>query len=522
MKTRDAALIVVLALLVFAPSLGGAFVYDDNFIVAMDARVQRGDLAGALGQPYWAERHGGLYRPVTTLSFVAQGLVSLDPLGFRVVNLALHAAASVLALALALRITGSRRAAFLAAALFAVHPIHVEVVANVVGRSESLGFVLAGLAWLIAVPAAEERSGRRLALATLLAMLGMLSKENALAVALAAPLEAVVFRRRGAVLAAVPAVLGLLLALAARRAALGGALTPEDAGIAATMNPLVGQPLAVRAANAPLLLLVYLKHLALPIALAPDYGGSFLPLATGLEPRVALWALGALALLAAPPLVSGRRGLFASAFLLLALGPVLQLITIGTLLGDRLAYAASFGFALALAQARPPRTAAALVLGLLAAVAVHDARAWMDMIGLFRRSVARAPGSFQIPYVLGQLLAQKEDRVLQAEGADLLARAAVVAPGDAQVFAHLGVVEHKLGRIPQAAEHLERSLALRPREEGQVRSELARVLAMLGSARAARGDRKGARSDLERSLALDPSQEKADQVRKILESLPKD
>src|SRR5947209_3968462 len=125
--TRDACLVALLALLVFAPSLGGGFVYDDVPMVVEDARVQHGDLVAAFTQPYWAKRHGGLYRPVTTATLVAQGYVSREPSGYRLANLALHAGASALAVALAARLTASRRAAFLAGALFAVHPIHVEV-----------------------------------------------------------------------------------------------------------------------------------------------------------------------------------------------------------------------------------------------------------------------------------------------------------------------------------------------------------------------------------------------------------
>ncbi|HZV03121.1 MAG TPA: glycosyltransferase family 39 protein [Planctomycetota bacterium] len=382
-------------------------------------------------------------------------------------NLALHAGATILALALARRVTGSDRAAFLAAAIFAVHPIHVEVVANVVGRAESLGFLLAGGAWLLAVPAAEEGRAGGLAAAALLATLGTLAKENALALVLAAPLEALLLRRR-ALLAGVPAATALVLALGARWAVLGEALTPSEAGISGIMNPLAGSSLAVRAANAPLLLLVYLEHLAFPVGLAPDYGGATIALEPGLTGRALLHGLAAGGLLAIPPIFSGRKGTFASGLVVLTLLPVLQLVTVGTLVGDRLAYAASFGFALALAQLRPPRLATALVLGLAAGIAAADARAWNDTIGLFRRSLTRVPSSAMIPYVLGQLLADQDPlpRDDAAEAKELLVRAAALAPKErAGPLVHLAILEAKTGDVSAARRDAREALALGPRED---------------------------------------------------------
>src|SRR5690242_8430907 len=71
---RDALLIVVLCLLAYLPGYGGDFVYDDNPQVLQDPRVQEHDWKRAVTESYWLGwRRGGLYRPVTTLTLVAQG-----------------------------------------------------------------------------------------------------------------------------------------------------------------------------------------------------------------------------------------------------------------------------------------------------------------------------------------------------------------------------------------------------------------------------------------------------------------
>jgi hypothetical protein len=564
--TRTALAVLALAILPYLPSLGGDFVYDDVGLIPEDARVTNHAFLESLRTPYWGERHGGLYRPVTTLSYVVNGLGGTSPLPFRVVNLALHAAASVLALALARRILKSERAAFVAAGLFAVHPLHVEVAANVVGRAESLGFLLAGGAWWLAVPAARDRDLKGLACATVLGTLALLAKENALGVLLAAPLEVLLLSRAdpAAVAAsAAPAVLSLGVALGARVLALGpDALTPGSRGISWVMNPLAPEPLVTRLANAPYLLLVYAKHFVFPIDLAPDYGGKFLPLATSWrDSRVVLWALGAVALLGGPILASRRRArelAFANGAALLALAPVLQIVPIGTLLGDRLAYAASFGWALVVGvagealierarDARVGRLVVALVLGAFAVVASLDASAWRDTVELFQRARPRVRGSLQVPLVLASLSIEAER---YSDALDPLHEAVDLKPDEAGALLLLGKAERLTGRFRLARQHLEKGLALPHlvKDEAGFHLELGLVLIAFqdfeGSARElgracelapdaeklanlglvlskVPGRDKDALRALEQSLALDPHQTKADELRKLIDEVKK-
>ena len=88
---------------------------------------------------------GALYRPVTMLTYMANHQVSTDPFGFHLVNVLLHALVTLAVLALARELLGSLLAATVAAALFAVHPVHTEAVSNIVGRAELLAaFLRAG------------------------------------------------------------------------------------------------------------------------------------------------------------------------------------------------------------------------------------------------------------------------------------------------------------------------------------------------------------------------------------------
>ena len=83
---------------------------------------------------------------------------------FHALNVGLHAAVTLLVYLLALRLGASRSVALVAAALFAVHPVHVEPVDWIVGRAELLA-ALFGLAYVVLSLDAGERSSARRRLA---------------------------------------------------------------------------------------------------------------------------------------------------------------------------------------------------------------------------------------------------------------------------------------------------------------------------------------------------------------------
>src|SRR4029077_15573998 len=125
----------------------------------------------AFGARYWpAQMGGGLYRPLTIATYVLDwrtGAVAW----FHAVNLLWHAGASAALAMLARRLSGER-AAWVAGLLLAVHPVHVEAVANIVGRAE----LMAGLFAIVAVYAALVRDAPGWSLVAFAC--GLLSKEN--------------------------------------------------------------------------------------------------------------------------------------------------------------------------------------------------------------------------------------------------------------------------------------------------------------------------------------------------------
>src|SRR5262249_10204542 len=137
----------------------------------------------------------GLYRPVTTLSYLFNYAIlgNADrPLGYHVVNLALHIANVLLLFALLRQFLISNSqfqiewAAFFAAALWAVHPLSTEAVTNIVGRSDLFAAcaVFAGLlSFVRSVNASGARRVAWLAALSVSTFVGVFAKESAIVIA---------------------------------------------------------------------------------------------------------------------------------------------------------------------------------------------------------------------------------------------------------------------------------------------------------------------------------------------------
>lgn len=185
------------ALLPFAPVLRNGFTFDDRGVVVENPAVWAASPIAAWTSPYWPGRAGtGLYRPWTTFSFWWSGKIAgRSPVAFHAVNLLLHLATVLLLHRLLRHICPGRdRLALAAALLFAVHPLHSEAVASIVGRAELWAAALGFFGWLLAIRFTHRGDVPSLAGAALAFALAMLSKESAAGFLLLPALHLVVDR----------------------------------------------------------------------------------------------------------------------------------------------------------------------------------------------------------------------------------------------------------------------------------------------------------------------------------------
>jgi len=226
--------LVLLVIAASAPSLANGFAYDDLLIVRDNKQIHTlADMAFDFVQGYWPQEHGGaLYRPFTLVLFALQWALGRGaPWIFHAVNVALYATLALALFALGRRILPVG-AAWVAAAFFAVHPVHVEAVANVVGQAE-LTTALAVVLGLSLYLDARRRPGLRardsVGLFALLMVAGLCKENGIILPALLLCGEATVVEDHRPVRSRVGALLptyllltlGAALLMGARRAALG-------------------------------------------------------------------------------------------------------------------------------------------------------------------------------------------------------------------------------------------------------------------------------------------------------------
>lgn len=138
-------------------SLPGGFVWDD--VVLVDGTgIGGGTVAGCFRTAFLQH----YYRPLVSLSFLIDRLLWPDnPAAYRLVNIVLHALASVVVAALAWEAFGRRSLAMSAGLLYAVHPVHVGATAWIGGRTDTLGCLWTSLFALGLIMAARRHGHQR-------------------------------------------------------------------------------------------------------------------------------------------------------------------------------------------------------------------------------------------------------------------------------------------------------------------------------------------------------------------------
>jgi tetratricopeptide (TPR) repeat protein len=471
------ALLVLVIAGVFAPGLGGPFVFDDGPNVADNGALRRSDFLEAVVQGPEDSGNTLAGRPVARLSLALNRAVGgHSPLSYRIGNLLLHAVAAVLLWSIARRLlvgkagtaAGGRHPApaVVAAAialLWAIHPLHSTSVLSVAQRVEIVSAVLmlaAGWAFLRSLEA--RTSGRWQGLAVAATFGAVAAKETAVVV----PVAILLLDRAagtGCVKAALRtrpgfygALFGSWVLLAVLVAGTGGrgGTAGFDAGVS-VWRYLLTQADAVA---------TYLQLVVWPHPLVFDYGTG---LAAGLG-EVAVQAVLVLALLGATAWAWSRapRAASAGALFFLLLAPTSSVVPIAsqTIAEHRmyLALAVPLGlFAAGLARVAPrfwlPAAAAAAVA--LAGLTAVRARTFATEIGLWADTVAKRPDNARARINLALAL-QAADRADEAVAE--LERAARVAPESADAQHNLGVALARAGRLAAARAAYLRAISLRP------------------------------------------------------------
>ena len=470
-ETLAALALAVLAAGCYLPALTAGFVWDDEAFTDAAAVREWSGLWRIWFSPRAIENEGHYWPLVYTSFWLEHKLWGFAPAGYHAVNVLLHAANTLLVRRLAERLAVP--GAWLVAAVFAVHPLHVESVAWIIERKDLLSglcYLAAFLAWLRFTDEPQAgRGGRHYVLALALFAAGMLCKS--IVVTLPAAFVIVSWWKRGR-------VTGSDLSRVAPFFVVGAAIAAADLSFYDAREPLsLGYTAVERLLIAAHALWFYVGKLLWPGGLAVIYPhwetGAGDPVAWG---YVAAWvAVAALWFLRGRV---GRGPLAGVLFFAITLSPVLGFVEYGymqfSFVADRHQYLAGMGLMAVLVGAaargaerlpaevwrRCAAGVAAVVLAVLAALTWRHAGIYRDEVTFFTHVVAHNPEARAAQQNLGKALLNSG----RPEEALAASRAAVKQdPDDVKAHANAGVALIRMGRLDEAEEWLRAALALDPR-----------------------------------------------------------
>lgn len=521
-QLRYLVVLILVTVAAYSPVRNADYIQDDHLAVEENRIVQNGNLAEIFSSHYWEGASGAdrsLYRPVTILSYALERDFTTRPSApvSHAVNVFLHILAALMLGVAAVRSGFSPATGMVAGLLFALHPIHTESVAGVVGRAE----ILSALFAFLAIWAFSGRSRLMIWLAALCLFLALGSKESAIALI---PMLVYLQWRSGhriveAACRLAPLLLAFVLHMILRVQALEALLVVQSPH--PLDNPLVAVEGGVRLFTGLGLIARYVFLLFAPFRLSADYSGtviamensflSVLPLAGAI--LLALLVVGAaLPLFRRRPLDSrSHRIAFACLMFLLpylVIGNLL--VQIGTIFAERLLYLPSAGFCLLagmflaeLPAWAPPasgkqmlgmaRLAAAVILLVSAGYALGTyarCTSWQNDETLFKAVLDVYPDSPRSNFIVAKIMA---DRVFdegrgQSEGrlreqlqrpVALLDHAVAVVPDYSVAWNEKGLIEARLGNNNEAIRLFGKTLDLSPRFP-RARLNLAIALGLAG------------------------------------------
>jgi len=436
---------------------------------------------------------GNYYRPLFFVWLrVNYVLFGLRPWGWHLTSVLAHLGVTLLVYYLAASITEDRLTAAVAAAIFGVHPVHIEAVAWVSGVTDpsmALALIPSFLCYL-RLRKRGPQAGVWLVASLTLYALALLAKETAIVLPLLvfayewiyrppggeAPRQGVAARFASPLRSSLPYLAFVPLYLLARTAALKG--------LGHTITPL---PLTTIIFTWPSLLWFYLRLLMWPFGLSPcydtpyashpDFFNCFLPAVAvaSVAFLVRVWARRMAA--GQPPELSAARSraiALAVAWLLVPILPLLNLSVFprGDITHDRYLYLPSVGFVilagLALRGVRwGQRTllgqpafqmGAALALVILLAVGtVRQSLMWADDLLLYSRGVSVAPGNRIVRMNLAIVACE---RGLYGTGIAIYKDLIAQHPDFWLPYYNLGYTYYKLGNLSEADRYLRQAAEL--------------------------------------------------------------
>ena len=491
--------------------------FDDTVNVTRNSHVATG-ITGA--NTIWAftSVHGANWHPITWLSHQLDAqLFGMNPRGHHLTSVIIHAVTAVILLLLLFRLTGSLWQSSFVAALFALHPSHVESVAWVAERKD----VLSAFFWFLTLLLYAEYAAKRRPALYLLALssfvLGLMAKPMLVSLPLVMllmdfwPLNRYSPKGQESVRHSFSGADSPLIALVKEKipffvcSLFSAAVTIYAQRTGGAMSNLEAMPVGLRIENALVAYAKYIVQTLWPHDLAIIY-----PMSSSYPLWQTIGALLVLALVSAATILARRRypylltGWF---WFLITLVPVIGLIQVGIQsMADRYLYIPQTGLFImvawgvpALARDLPCRQ---YLLGLLAgavlmavtALTWHQLGYWRNGLTLFQHAIDVTTGNYIAHGNVGLALFNKGDL---AGAIREYSRVIAIKPDDYRAHNNLGLALASIWDLDGAIREYRLALAIKP--------DFPEAHNCLGNAYLNKGDLDAAIREYQQALSANPN-----------------
>ncbi len=510
----QALVIFLFAFALYANTLGHQYALDDDLMIRDNKYTKQGfsgigkilttdALAGVFGEQNLLQ--GGRYRPLSQVCFaVEHELFGMNPFVGHLINVLLYGLLCVLLFHVLRKIFADYTSSkwymslpFLVTALFTVHPLHTEAVANIKGRDEIMSLIGSLGAMWFALKFIETKKPLHLLWLAVIFILALLSKENAATFIAVIPLTMYFFseaKRKDYLLITAMLLSAFAVYALIRYNALGYFMNSyEETEI--FNNPFAEASPAQKYATIMYTWIVYLKLLFVPYPLTHDYYPYQIPLVEWSNFLVIL-SIAVYAALAVFAIIKiKQKSVIAYAILFFAITFSIQsnlLLNIGTFMNERFMFVSLIGFCLVVALffrwlsgegktnrqsfAQPAGYVFVFIIAAFSVMTFARNTAWKDSETLFLTDVKTSVNSARCNYIAGFTLLGKArhepDTIKQSElyleSAMYLERGLKIYAKNTSALGNLGEVYIALKKYDAAITMYMKVLELIPDDQGTI------------------------------------------------------
>jgi len=465
--------IALIALLVYLPALSNGFVnWDDQAYVYENHNIRSFDLKWLLSAVVVGNWH-----PLTMLSYMVDySIWGLNPFGYHLANIVIHAANTFLVGVLGLRLTAlassDKRASLFTGAtlalLFGLHPLHVESVAWVSERKDVLStlfFLLSIISYLN-----YKKTPKPLSYIGSLLLFALSVMGKPMSITLPAVLLIMDFYPLNGFKAGIKKALVEKVPYFAMAIIFAG-VTVWAQGSDNAIASLDYHPMGSRVLVAIRALAFYIYKTAVPINLAPFYPRDLAPSFFGIEYTSSFALVIAITAVSILFLKKSRLPLALMLFYLVTLSPVIGIIQVGSqAAADRYTYIPGLAPFMLIATGvgwissrnKGVATALALILAfVLGALTIRQIAVWRDSVSLWSHEVAVYPD--EAPIGWSNLGLAYKDRGELDKAVTNYNKATEVDPGYAEAYGNRAATYLRMGRMDEALDDLSTAIRLNPR-----------------------------------------------------------